>query len=110
MDKSNTTNKTKKMSTEKKYNVIFMLFAVAIIVSYVAFIPDKNDYVAFNESSLFFFGDDWQLENGTYVLFSERAKEYLENGFDIEDIRQGNFLKGIVSRKKQILPAIMNGE
>lgn len=50
------------------------------------------------------------LENGTYVLFSERAKEYLENGFDIEDIKQGNFLKGIVSRKKQILPAIMNGE
>lgn len=50
------------------------------------------------------------LDNGTYVLFSERAKEYLENGFDIEDIKQGEFLKGIISRKKQIIPAIMDGE
>lgn len=82
MDKSNTTNITKKMSTEKKYNVIFMLFAVAIIVSYVAFIPDKNDYVAFNESSLFFFGDDWQLENGTYVSTESNLVNYQDsNGY-----------------------------
>jgi len=48
------------------------------------------------------------LENGTYVLFSDRAKEVLESSFSIKNIKQGEFLKGIVSRKKQILPVLMN--
>lgn len=48
------------------------------------------------------------LENGTYVLFSDRAKETLESAFNIENFEEGTFLKGIVSRKKQILPVLMN--
>ena len=48
------------------------------------------------------------LENGTYALFSDRAKDVLESSFGIKDIKQGQFLKGIVSRKKQILPVLMN--
>ena len=48
------------------------------------------------------------LDNGTYVLYSDRAKEVLESAFSIKDIKQGHFLKGIVSRKKQILPVLMN--
>ena len=48
------------------------------------------------------------LENGTYVLFSDRAKDVLESSFSIKNIKQGEFLKGIVSRKKQILPVLMN--
>ncbi len=48
------------------------------------------------------------LENGTYVLYSDRAKEILESAFGIKDIKQGQFLKSIISRKKQILPVLMN--
>jgi len=48
------------------------------------------------------------LENGTYILYSDRAKEVLESAFGIKDIKQGHFLKGIISRKKQILPVLMN--
>lgn len=48
------------------------------------------------------------LENGTYVLYSDRANEILESAFSIKDIKQGHFLKGIISRKKQILPVLMN--
>ena len=48
------------------------------------------------------------LENGTYVLFSDRAKDVLESSFSIKNIKQGEFLKGFVSRKKQILPVLMN--
>ena len=48
------------------------------------------------------------LENCTYVLFSDRAKETLESAFGIKNIKQGEFLKGIVSRKKQILPVLIN--
>lgn len=48
------------------------------------------------------------FENGTYVLYSDNAKEILESAFGIKDIEQGSFLKGIISRKKQILPVLMN--
>lgn len=48
------------------------------------------------------------LENGTYVLYSDRAKETLESAFGIREIGEGYFLKGIVSRKKQILPVLIN--
>ena len=48
------------------------------------------------------------LENGTYVLYSDRAKEILESAFEVKDMEQGHFLKGIISRKKQILPVLMN--
>lgn len=48
------------------------------------------------------------FENGTYVLYSDRAKEVLESAFGIKDINEGHFLKGIVSRKKQILPVLMS--
>lgn len=47
------------------------------------------------------------LKNGTYVLYSDRAKDSLEMGFNISNIKQGTFLKNIVSRKKQILPVLM---
>lgn len=50
------------------------------------------------------------LKNGTYVLYSDRAKEALENGFNVDNIKQGAFLKNIVSRKKQILPVLMGEE
>lgn len=50
------------------------------------------------------------LKNGTYVLYSDRAKESLEIGYGIKDFKQGTFLKDVVSRKKQILPVLMNDE
>ena len=48
------------------------------------------------------------LKNGTYVLFSDRAHDVLETAFGIKNLEQGSFLRGIVSRKKQILPLLMN--
>lgn len=50
------------------------------------------------------------LKNGTYVLYSERAKDALKIGFGIENFKQGTFLKDVVSRKKQILPVLMNDD
>ena len=78
-------------------------------------LSEKNEYVELlntvseNNNYLFvcLFVTDI-LENGTYVLYSDRAKEILESAFGIKDIKQGQFLKGIVSRKKQILPVLMN--
>ena len=35
-------------------------------------------------------------------------KDILESAFNIDNIEEGKFLKGIVSRKLQILPKLMN--
>lgn len=48
------------------------------------------------------------LTNNSYVLFSDNSKKVLELAYGIENIENGTMLKGIVSRKKQMVPNIMN--
>ena len=48
------------------------------------------------------------IKNGSYVFFNEQAKELIEYAYDIKDIEQGHFLLDVVSRKKQMVPNIMN--
>ena len=48
------------------------------------------------------------LKNGSYILFNDKAKEIFSNSFGVEDIKQGHFFEGMVSRKKQIVPKLMN--
>ena len=48
------------------------------------------------------------IKNGTYVYYSDAAKEILENAFNLEQIEEGIYLEGILSRKMQILPSILD--
>ena len=48
------------------------------------------------------------LKNGSYVLFNESAKEIFSESFGVENIEEGHFFDGLVSRKKQIVPKLMN--
>ena len=47
------------------------------------------------------------IKKGSYVLYSKKAENILRNVYKREDLTQGTFLEGVVSRKKQILPGIM---
>ena len=47
------------------------------------------------------------VKNGSYVIYNESSVEVIKDSFNIDDIEEGTFLDGFVSRKKQILPAIM---
>ena len=47
------------------------------------------------------------IKNGTYVYYSEEGKEILSEAFNI-DMEQGHYIDGILSRKLQILPNILN--
>lgn len=44
---------------------------------------------------------------GSYVIFSSNSKKILESAFGIENFYQGIYLDKIVSRKKQIIPNIL---
>lgn len=47
------------------------------------------------------------LTNNSYILFSNESKKYLELAYGIDDLEEGHMLKGVVSRKKQMVPNIM---
>ena len=48
------------------------------------------------------------FNSNTYILYNNKAQTILEAVFDQEKLEQGFVLKGVVSRKKQIIPLLMD--
>ena len=48
------------------------------------------------------------IENGSYIIYTNKAKRYLEAAFNIDNIEQGYYMDKAVSRKKQIVPYLMD--
>lgn len=47
------------------------------------------------------------INNGSYIIYNKEAEDILKESYNLEDIYIGTYLKDIVSRKKQIIPAIL---
>ena len=47
------------------------------------------------------------IKNGSYLFYNDKAIEILQDAYGIEDIKQGIYLDGVVSRKKQMLPPLL---
>lgn len=62
---------------------------------------ENNNYDVF----AFFITDI--LKNGSYVYYNNSAVNIMSKAFDIENMPQGTYLDGCVSRKKQVIPKIM---
>ncbi len=63
---------------------------------------EQNDYYA-----VFLYFTD-VIKNGSYVLYSSKGADVLEQGYNIKEIYPGYYLAGCVSRKKQMLPNIID--
>ena len=48
------------------------------------------------------------LTNNSYLLYSDDSKKILELSYGIDELKQGHLLKGVVSRKKQMVPNVMS--
>ena len=48
------------------------------------------------------------IKNGSYIFFDESSKEDVAIAFGFEEITQGYFFSKCLSRKKQLVPLIMN--
>lgn len=48
------------------------------------------------------------IKNGSYMFYNDNAEDILDNAFEIKNIEQGYYLEDVVSRKKQIIPNIIN--
>lgn len=47
------------------------------------------------------------IKNGSYIIYNDSARSIMSDAFDIEDIPQGQYLKDVVSRKKQMIPPMI---
>lgn len=47
------------------------------------------------------------IDNGSYVIYTDAAKEILANGFKKSNFEQMTYIKGLASRKKQMVPVIL---
>ncbi len=48
------------------------------------------------------------IKNGSYILYDNNSEDVVKKAFNIKKIEQGVFLKGVVSRKQQIVPAVLD--
>lgn len=48
------------------------------------------------------------IRNGSYLLYTDGSDEIVADSFNFSEINQGVYIDGVVSRKKQIVPAIMD--
>ena len=48
------------------------------------------------------------INEGSYLYFSEKSKNILSKAFNVDELTEGYYLPGIISRKKQIIPNILN--
>lgn len=47
------------------------------------------------------------ISNNSYVVYNESGKDIIAEAFNKKELKQGTLLKGVVSRKNQIVPPIM---
>lgn len=47
------------------------------------------------------------IRNGSYLLFSDGSLEIVSDAFNLINLKQGEYIDGVVSRKKQIVPTLM---
>lgn len=47
------------------------------------------------------------IKNGSYVVYNTSAEDIMADSYNIDNIKQGIYLENIVSRKKQMVPNIM---
>lgn len=48
------------------------------------------------------------FNNDSYLIYNDKSEKYLEEAFSIDKLSQGYLLEGVVSRKKQMVPLILN--
>lgn len=99
----------------KTFNVEKKVIAIGQITTLnsKAILKQKNSYIRFlnkeantQKYDIMLFCITDIFKNGSYILFNESAKNVLRLAYT-ETLEQGDFLEDMVSRKKQILPAIM---
>lgn len=100
----------------KEFEVNDMYFGIGQVLTldYEQVINRKDEYIEFLNKTcnikgfklIALFITD-VINGGSYVIYSSNARQIMSLAFDKTNIEEGAYLKGIISRKKQIVPNIM---
>lgn len=84
------------------------------VIDYEKVLNDKDKYISVLEKiskehdyDILAFCITDVINSNTYLLYNEKAKTVFETIFNANPIYEGFMLKGVVSRKKQIIPLLM---
>lgn len=100
----------------KSFPVNELKFAVSQVftLNYQDILNEKDEYIKIiedmanmNDYALVVLAVTDIISNGSYIIYTEKSKELLEKAFLVENLEQGYYIDGCVSRKKQIVPPIM---
>ncbi len=101
----------------KEYKANDMNFGIGQILTldYEDVLNHKDEYVEFlNKSSkmkgfkvIALYITDI-VDNGSYVLYNSSAEKLMSLAYEKEDMHEGYYLPGVISRKKQMVPNIMS--
>lgn len=47
------------------------------------------------------------IKNGSYILYNTKSEDILKDSFNLNELKEGHYFQNLVSRKKQIIPPIM---
>ena len=99
----------------KSYSINDKNYGIAVITTmdFDEINKNINDYIdKLNEMSnqnfeavLIFIVDI--LKKGSYVLYNTKSEDLISSSFNLSNVHEGIFIKNLMSRKKQIIPAIM---
>ena len=85
------------------------------VIDYEKVLKDKEKYITVLEKitldhdyDILAFVITDVINSNSYLLYNKKAKTILETIFSINDLYEGYELKGVVSRKKQIIPLMMD--
>lgn len=100
----------------KEFNVDDMYFGIGQVLTldYEQVLKNKEEYIDFLNKTcsikgfklIALFVTD-VIKGGSYILYSTNSKQIVSLAFNKQDMYEGYYLKGVISRKKQIVPYIM---
>lgn len=100
----------------KEFEANDMLFGIGQILTldYEMVLSKKEEYIDFLDKTCKIKGLKLMtlfitdvIAGGSYVLYSSNAEKIMALAYNKEDMKEGYYLPGVISRKKQIVPNIM---
>ncbi len=80
-------------------------------MDYEEIVKNKDEYIAILDKlkdykiALLFVTDI--IRNGSYIFYNTGSEYIISDAYNIQDLAQGIYIDGLVSRKKQMLPPLM---
>ena len=86
----------------------FTLDIDGILKDKESYIEKIEEYKSVTNVNAYLFVVTDIIKNGSYIFYNKDSEESIKKSFNLKKISEGIFVKDIVSRKKQIVPVLID--